>query len=282
MNLLLAAALVCGCNQALGLDRTQSIPIDAPPVCPPIGTAPAFSDIVRQGILQPCGSFSATADGADAIATCGGVVDTSCDFVPQIAEGPPTGPLAPITLPLASADDLIEYAGVVETPEGDEIYAALYNAPLAQFRYGAFARASDGTWTWGGYRGQVVPGTLGVPSRGPNRHALVYGSDTFLHELVEDASGMWSEHLPAYTSSELPEPFSRPDLSPDGLRVAYVGVDATLEPVIEYADRPSIDARFAGAQVLAGVPGSSDGPFMSADCERLYFSGLGYILYVER
>jgi hypothetical protein len=70
-------------------------------------------------------------------------------------------------------------------------------------------------------------------------------------------------------------------MSPDGLRVVYQAYPAGGMRSVVYADRERVDDPFQLVAPLENVPIASD-LFMTADCGRIYFAGLGAISYVER
>lgn len=274
--------LLAACNQALGLDRTHIPPPDAPPVCPPIGVAPRFSELVQQAVVQSCDNYTASASTGQAMAVCGSIFDSQdCLSLPIIAVGPSGGPLDKIDLPAGDPDDLI-IGGPVMAPEGDEAYTYLYNRRTFATHLGAYARGSDGVWRWRENETFPIPIAPGVPSRRPHRHMLIAGNDSLIHELAQDDSGAWSEILPPYTHGELAQPASRIDLSPDGLRGIYTGFPDPTTPGLTtlYADRASIDQRFGAPTRLDAVPWTYGGPFLTEDCSRVLFSALDNILYV--
>jgi hypothetical protein len=74
-------------------------------------------------------------------------------------------------------------------------------------------------------------------------------------------------------------------LSPDGLRLVASGI--TIGPgsgvaAIVYAARASVNDPFSGAAPLEGTPSAGQTPFMTEDCGRLYFSGLGSVFYISQ
>jgi hypothetical protein len=114
---------------------------------------------------------------------------------------------------------------------------------------------------------------------------MVLDDTTFpaaLHEIVGHEGSGWQSVLPGYTTELGIQVATPPNLSADGLRMVFRAYESTGNTfAVFYADRESIDARFGMAQPVAGVPDVSD-PFMSDDCARIYFSGLGSLLYVDQ
>jgi hypothetical protein len=70
-------------------------------------------------------------------------------------------------------------------------------------------------------------------------------------------------------------------LAPDGLRAIIYGVmPPMMTAQMFYVDRPTLGARFGVAHTIE-LPLVLDA-FMTADCTRVYFSGLDRIFYVDR
>ena len=70
-----------------------------------------------------------------------------------------------------------------------------------------------------------------------------------------------------------------PNLSPDGLRLVLGST--TQQSKVMYSDRPSVDMRFRQAVPLMDIPDVPD-PFLTEDCARVYFSGIGSVFYAQR
>jgi hypothetical protein len=264
-----AILLLAGCNQLLGLDKTEHAPPDAPPGCPPIGTAPVFSRCVHQVVSSACSYYTLGPDVGIALAVCPASEIAGSTYM----SGPIDGELSPIAILPSGANTTTALPKLA--PEGDELVlqqTVSYTKPT----FSTYRRnPADGTWSWAADLPIPGAGAHSTLSRGPSRHLLVSqtgGAD--MREYVRDSAGGWSEVLPPYAIGELGATPTTLDLSPDGLRLVFT---ATTRDVW-YADRPAITARFSRGSMVAGVPRVSD-PFLTEDCNRLYFSGLDHILY---
>jgi hypothetical protein len=104
-----------------------------------------------------------------------------------------------------------------------------------------------------------------------------------VHELAIDGTG--STEILQYSAAMLGvyQVNAAPNLSPDGLRMVFVGeIDAAdTAGHVFYSDRPDLTSPFRSAELLQGVPPVSD-PFMSEDCSRLYFSAVQSVLYLPQ
>lgn len=274
---------LAGCDAVFGIEHTTALPRadaqkfdgipDAPFACPPTGTAPKFSVFFRQVVPQgDCDHY--TTGGGIAFATCGGSSDTSPFTVQQSAVDSST--MNPVT------PSALDYAML--SPDGTELWYAhadaLGNGVISVY-------VPDGANAWkASYDAFVVTGnsfiTATTPmSVGSPRHALVSISGT-IHELAEVSPQMWSD-VAMYQLVPTPGIVdSPPQLSPDGLRVVFHGsnVGSPAEVGVFYADRASLSAPFNAAVLLEGPPVGAATPFMTGDCSRLYFSGLGSVFYV--
>ena len=280
MKRCLALFALAACNRTFGLDQTALAPPDASPTCPAIGTAPAYLPTVLRAIHQECGGYTSSRDASLGMASCSGTFDfTDCVELLDIWTGPADGPLAQITLPPPPRGELMTDVPVL-APEGNEAFVNLF-ATTGPLVFAAYARDPDGTWRFESYPAVPLSGEPSTPSRGPVRHMMMLAS-LALHELVQDASGAWND-VATYTPSDLHQIASRSVyLSPDGLRLIYSALPAGSNQIATfYADRRSIDVRFGAPTELIGVPWTYDSLFMEEDCSRIYFSGLGYVLYVQ-
>lgn len=276
----LALFALAACNRTFGLDQTALAPPDASPVCPAIGTTPEYLPTVLRAIHQECNAYTSSRDANLAMASCSGTFDFMyCTEVLDIWAGPSDGPLAKIALPPPPRGELMTDVPVL-APEGNEAFVNMF-APTGPLVFTAYARDPDGTWRFESYPAVPVAGEPSTPSRGPARHMMMLAA-LALHELVEDGSGAWND-VATYTTSDLHQIASRSVyLSPDGLRLIYSAIRPGENQIATfYADRPSIDARFGAPTELVGVPWTYDILFMEADCSKIYFSGLGYVLYVQ-
>ena len=67
-------------------------------------------------------------------------------------------------------------------------------------------------------------------------------------------------------------------MATDGLRIVFYARALDQAFYVMYSDRPTIDDRFRPADQITGVPNVAD-PFLTEDCARIYFSGLGSVFY---
>lgn len=260
--------VLCGCNQTFGLHRTQPVDgpsPDAPFHCPPIGTAPAFSRLIRQSVFQDCDHLTISPDSGIAMAEC---------FAPMsfIGSGPIDGQLAPV----AELSPALRYPRL--SPDGNELLLQLSSTAI-----GVFERGSSGAWSLGAQITIVAGDQFSTPTRAPRHLILATRLDNLVHELVEDPAG-WTE-VASYPWATLGvTDMQGLDLSPDGFRLVFTGTAGTnLDYQMLYADRPSQDARFGPAVPIAGAPVEYD-PFLTEDCSRLYFGSndLMQVLYLQQ
>jgi hypothetical protein len=266
----LAVLAVAGCNQAFGLDRTQPVdaryfdaPIDAPFACPPLGETPAFSPSFQQ-VVYDCREYSLSLD-RQALALCGR--EPMLPF-----EGVIDGPLDRPAVGLADPTYALQFARLA--PEGDELVATYYRAGTG-YELRTYARQPNGDWSRKGTIA-TAPSYRDVsgPTRRP-RHVMLTTSSNALAELVEDTP-LWRQ-VALHPASELGVGYpGAPKLSADGLRLLLV--DGTR---VVYADRPTIEAPFRPAAPVDGLPYVTDA-FLTDDCSRVYFSGVGTVFYSQR
>jgi hypothetical protein len=276
--------VACGCDRIFDLRAAE--PFDAAffdaalaTSCPPSGTVPVFSTTPHQVLFRPCNQYT-TSDRADdtAVATCSdhveqGSIDSELAVAPDLA--------APDASTLQFTPTL--------SPEGDQVYVFRYvSTTNTVLRY---RRLATDRWDGGtalAFSSSITgrPIELSTPTRGPVRRTILHDGSGFWHELVDDGSATLAlvdtfdpvSVLGVYNASAA-------QLSPDGLRVVVYGTlprsDGTVMQSVWYADRDSLGSRFRAAAALTDVPIVND-PFLSEDCERLYFSGIGSIWYVQQ
>jgi hypothetical protein len=275
--------VLAACNQAFGLRETQ-LPVDAPPVCPAIGTAPAFSDVLHQDVLAMCSYYTPSPDSGMALAACDDGTMTFVGF------GAVDQPLQQVAFPPIASTVNLEQPRLV--PEGDRAYAVENNYDLnGSSEIGEYLPDGNGGWRFNGvlkFPPALFPisfdVSIGTASYGPHRHVIVSAcnvgcADYDLHEIVQQDNGGWLE-VQEYTNQDLGTvSVDTANLTPDGLRIVLRGTLSTGSAVL-YADRPTIDARFGTATALAGVPVTFD-PYLAPDCSRLYFTGLESVWYVQ-
>ena len=255
MRLLPTLVFAAGCNQIYGIDDTTGSSCESTPsfVTQPVAVVTGCTDYVP--------SVSANL----AVASCKAVISESSVDAPAMTASSVSPPANLISPRL--------------TDDGDQLFArsALTNAFVAYTR-------SNGTWTDPVAQdvGAVsVDDTISTPSTTSVRH-LVHASGQQLDELVEAGSGVWSL-VHSYGAAELGvDVASSPQLSADGQRLVFVGKSlADSVPSVYYAARESIDDTFDIAIRINSTESKLD-PFLSDDCERLYFDEATGVSYLER
>jgi hypothetical protein len=288
--------LLCACNQIFGVGKTRpfdaspvadaqyfDVPADAPFACPLDGSAPRFSRLLHQAIVESCSDYTASLSGDKTTASC---YDLTTMFpFGYIGQSAHDATFAPAGL---MSDANIQLAEPRLSPEGDELIVRVHPnmAALAAFQINRDAGA-------GWVSVASLPGPTGpydeitTPTAGPNRHVLINAnSDASLHEWTADdaTEQSWTEVLPAYTSGDLGVAYLyAPSLSSDGLRLLYLGaLVGSSDPAVLYLSRAHLTDRFpATPTVLEGVPVVGF-MYMTNDCARLYFTALGSIFYVQQ
>lgn len=276
-----AVLTVAACNDVYGLGDTRLY--TAPTSCPPIGTPPHYAPRFAQMLVADCDNYTPSSDAGFALAGC---ANNGTEYIGAGAIGDDLG----LTdIPARNKCVNLNYARLA--PEGDRAYVDDNNFDcLGNDSFAEYVATDPMHWTYVGDSG-IPPSTdgtgeeLGSFTYGPDRHAMVVsGTDGTLHEWVLQGTS-WHEILPAYVGPELGLRASSingaPNLTPDGLRLVFQAVGADGAAATFYMDRPAIDARFTVATPLAGVPGDVYDAYLTPDCTRVYFSGLGRIFYLE-
>lgn len=248
------------CDQVFGLEeRARSDgAISENATCPELGAGPpVFGTTIEE--LQPrsCFYFTLSKTTGLAYATCGS----------NIEEGPVAGPLQPITIAPSLTGATLDRPAIA--PEGRHLMIRQVVAAVQRMSW--YER--DGMkWTW---RSDLIDGTgfttPGVPSAGPDRRAIIAGTDGY-REFVEDAD-TWTElRFSPWTTLGVGGG-AQPHLSPDGLRLTFV-----VGSVVMYADRPDRGSEFGIAVTITTV-GSTPSAFLTEDCARAYYSTGGAIVF---
>ena len=266
-----ACWLLClgACNWVYGLDQTR-LPDppgpDAAPRCSASG-ALAFSPRVTQAVIQECTDY--TIQGTMAIAECGSGFLTT-----KLAGGPVDAPLVPIDIAATRLNAHLVAPRL--TPDGDLIVHQ--ELPTRSSVASVYRRDGEG-WTWQSDLPFALPpfARAGLPSKGPRRHLMVTYAD-HIEEAGDDGTGNWTTTSSPFGALGVTKVNSAIHLSADGLRAVFTG--ATTLPEVRYAVRSRIDAPFEGSFPLT-VPAAMDA-YLTEDCSRLYFSGLGSIFYVPQ
>ncbi len=284
---------LAGCNQVFGLqDTTEAPPIDArqfdappdaPYACPPAGSgepptfAAQFHQIVPRG---NCRSYTTSPMTGVAIATC---VVTAGPVTNEIRHGAIDSDLltpSVLTPPFNSGFSLPKLS-----PEGDQLWTAYLDASSSMWKIAVYTPDGSDGWTRSvnvSSHSETIE-VVSTPMRAGRPRRVLYATTTEIRELDEGSNGIWTEivdhryRVPGGTAAS-------PNLSPDGLRMVFMAVSGPLgsPEVVHYADRPNLSAPFGPAIPLVDVPAGADTPFLTDNCGRLYFSGLGSVLYVAQ
>lgn len=276
-----------GCNPWFGLEPTRSAPpidaqyfdrpTDAPARCPSAGAAPRFDELFHQLEATGCRSYTTDQQGF-AMALCGG----------KIARGPFEGPLVPIPYAVPTGHVAAE---VRLAPEGNLAFVFEEGVPMpTKNQFGVIVPDETGTgWTEIAAIPTMESSTnatqISTPSRGPERHAIVVDLDPafqyMMNEWVGDGA-TWQPVdryplKPVLGAQFSPGPLS---LSADGLRLVFNGRDAGGAEATFYVERASTAVRFGTATAITTVPSGLVSPYLTDDCERLYFTAVDRVFYV--
>jgi cysteine-rich repeat protein len=230
--------------------------------CPPPGMTPMLSDQFQQLSLRGCQHYTTTTDGTVAV--------TKCSTVMISDDGAPFQ-----TIPAISA--VSDYYPTI-SPSGDVIW--FYHTNPA-----ACARSRRTSTGWSNAVDvitanptNVVPGR---PSANPMPHLFVTVGVDQLTEYVFDAQDV-PQPVKSYTAAELgvDRIVRNANLSNDGLRLVF-GADVGMVSGAFYSDRPTIDGVMSRARRISETAPNYD-PFLTDDCERLYFSALNSMFYLRQ
>jgi hypothetical protein len=285
MKALTALALLSGCNSVFGNDRVTASPLidaqffdtklDAPPACP--AGLPRFRpDLYDVETDGTCFSYSVAEDGT-VLALC-----KTDDAAPAVLEAgslvigvPMTMALNTITTNLPTSITLL---GVRLAPEGDFALVRFFDSTVVIHAL----RNVGGTWTDEGEVPIPPQDYYSTPSRGPTRHLLEWTqASNKLVELVGDGTS-WSTAMAAYVPAGFESISGDFGLTPDGLRmVAVTGATGVLGSVPRYGARSDLSSPFTTATTL-DEPTTITQPFLTNDCDALFFIGLDRLLYVKQ
>lgn len=271
--------VLAGCNQLYGLSETELRDApgpDAPAVCPGDGSAPMFPLRFEQAFEQRCRNVTLGDAGETtklAMAEC--FIGTTTEF----SSGPVDGPLTKIDLdfvPPTGINRLLKLPRLV--PEGNELWFVMYDGTTPGFRRIVAFELVGTRWT----NARELPITIvdasfvGVPSLGPDRRVVIRegsevieytdtGVEAGRYSLMELGVNFINEHV---------------NLSEDARRIVFIGSRSPGEFRPFHAFRENRNVRFGRAEPLSEIDFIAD-PFLTNDCERLYFSGLNTILYAK-
>ncbi len=242
-------------------------------MCPAPGMLPQFKGSLNQIVNDYCLWYTRDEAGARDAAFCLGGIG--------ISDGSGDGTLAPSSLsgapPLRNTPDLPRLS-----PEGDELWVR------GDGRIYVYTRAGDHAWGFVRDLGLMLSSgieTFTPPTRkvaGKRRFVMTTLNIQNLQEWEDDGAQLTM--VGQYTNSQEGSAFFlNPTLTADGLRLVWSGAtfaDPNTNLTL-YADRGSLSETFSTAKVLTSAPVVTD-PFLTADCGRIYTSGLGSIFYAEQ
>jgi len=278
--------LVCSaCNQLYGLETTilvDSPPTavdaapDAPIVCPPIGTVPMFSQAPRIIIGDSCRNYTLAAEANLAVAECNGVIVEGAVDSPQ----------------LAAASIAVESGHTLSSPrlspDGSELFVTSLSSTDRSIR---IYRRNGTQWVFAGT--PTVPAVpandqlfASTPSRGPARRLVVHHftlpNVSRFDEWEHDGGDAW--HLVrGYTPGDLGvTTMAQPALSDDARRLVFIGNAGGSGAIVRYADRADVGMSFGVAQQVDTPFTNVQYPYMTANCGRLYATGINTLVYTEQ
>jgi hypothetical protein len=255
------------CTQIYGLEETRTGDT-IKRECPAAGTVPTYAPSLIQLVPRACFWFSVD-DGNHAVALCkGGILE----------EGSGAN-LAPMKI-TNSAGDSFDRPRLA--PEGDLLLVRQLATGGTLNRVSTYQRDGD-RWT---YLADVIDApnefsTVGVPSRGPDRR-VIHARPTEYRELAEGADHRWTQVRSFAWSTLGVANGNDASLSPDGLRMTFGKPATTATSMMMYSERASKDEPFGIAQPIDTLPDIGNPGFMTANCERLYFSALSSVFYTNQ
>jgi hypothetical protein len=297
-----AVLVLCACNQIFGLRNTRpfdagdaqffDMPVDAPFSCPMFGTGPpSFSILLHQAVRSgDCTSYTTSAAPADvAVATC----------VTSATTSPPTFAQGTIEATMLTRSTVEAIPGSVParlSPDGDEVWLMRTfgtTTPTTAISVYAASPTTANAWSYA-YDAYTLPvssttAVVSTPMRaGPNR-TVVYVDGAMMYELRETAPhqfGLANTYRPVALGVDAFAQTTVPNLSPDGLRLVFLAIVGGLggHTATVYIDRANPTDAFvpSSSRAIATAPDGIGTPFLAADCSRLYFSGVGNVLYIEQ
>jgi len=282
----LSLVALCGCNAWFGLDKPIELPpvdaryfdrpADAPASCPTNGDAPTFLDVFHQLSSAGCTSYS-PAEAGFALAVCDG----------KLSKGPLEGPFAPVTYTVPTSYTI---QNVRLAPEGDMAFVFIEGLTTPNRFDVVVPDGTGGNWTRIGAITTTVMATnvtqISTPTRGPERHVVVVTPSGQDYELIEyvGSGATWQVRDRYIIGSVLqaqwiPAPMS---LSSDGLRLVFRGVSVDRKFSTFYSERADLTSRFGVAKLVSSVPSELEAPFLTDNCERMYFTAVNRVFYVSQ
>lgn len=170
------------------------------------------------------------------------------------------------------------------SPEGDQLFIVR----LVQSSFSRIERYTRDGDSWSQLAVVRDPvyqySVIGAPSAGPTRR-LMFNDGGGVQELEVTSTGTSIVH-DTYNPPDLGVMFFddgyAPNLSADGLRIVFTAkLIGDLYARVLYSDRATLADRFRSAVVLPGVPRVAD-TFLTATCDRVYFSTVQSLFYAQR
>jgi hypothetical protein len=239
--------------------------------CPRIGETPRFTRALTQLLLRNCDGYNFAASRGLAVAVCH-----------STSSGDSTVEVGPV-------DDMLAPAAGMPVPNGFLISASIsqdeqriYVAYLdgeseAPFVIDTYRRQEDGWVLADTPQLRSDPGArLGSVAAVGGRDRVVLSNIGITEYVIDGGWNVVRTTTAAELGVELVTSFS---MTPDGLRATFMG-GVQIHSAQFYTDRPSVDDAFR-----PGVPldvSYYPGAFMTADCGRIYESGIGSVFYARQ
>ncbi len=264
---------LAACSDPFGIKSTivRDGSFDAPWGCPAQRQALTFSRTLHEALDQNARGYQVSIATGRAIAMC---YDPTSS---HICEGPRDAPLVPAGVDPESSS--IDFNLPQLTPEGDHMYVGSFDLDTVTGALRDYQRVGD-TWV----RQPDLPfaqnGFISTPSSAPERHVLFNPGQNHLEEWAL-VSGTWQlVRMPTYAELGIAT-VETMWLSPDALHL-IVRAELTSNPtvhVIATSERPSPADPFPALTLREDIINGQD-PFVTADCLRLYVTGLDAVFYV--
>lgn len=283
------ALTACGCGE-LGLHDTaladarvfDATPDARPPSCPAFATPldpPMYRPDSHQVSTISCASYVPSPSV--------GMAAALCDFgtgVPVPAYGAIDADLTMLTF--SPHQPGAEYAQAVLLPENNEIWLhAMPATTLTALEEIEVYRLTVGIATYSRTISfptfPVGSFTIGAPATGRRFVYTDQTSNPVPHELIEDGAGNVTEVTGAFQNFSGWFVDGSVNMSNDGLRVVLLAIPIGGSKQLIYSARVATGDAFAAPVPLAGVPGTSDAPYLREDCGRIYFDVARFIYYIN-
>jgi hypothetical protein len=263
-------------------------PADAPYACPPPGRnmsptySPQFQEVIATG---DCRFYSFSKSANRAAARCTQSIEAVTLIVEQGTYQPPT--LAQVFPSPVPPNGKSLGISVKLSPEGDELWVIQLDTTSLVYTASVYVPTAT-SWTYDHDVTTIAANASDISAptaKGSGRRFLYYIAP-IVHEVVEGPPGTWTD-VNQYTAASLGVAAidDVPSMTPDGLRMVFSAsfhAGPSQYAAIAYADRASTSVPFSPATPLVGIPGAATTPFLADDCGRIYFSGLGAILFVAQ